>query len=363
MEEIKLLNGAFKIYNLNDNPDLSKKVLDYILLKLLDNKENFEKMIEMLKVDMSFDDILNAFNEAYKENDFYKKNNNYKQGTDYYSGDFPVPIGNIVVETNNVLDVIKYFVGGIKSRNTITISQTEYYELSLSNMVLIIFVEALAKFNISRNTLMILPYEECMYEEFDEIIEIENGKVSIKQKSFSPKYVIYIEDHAFDLEIKIEMERLKARNIDFELIEGSLESALEKIKKKKPKGVAIYTKNSNIAYDFITLANSQNVFVNSSLLNAEELNDKTNKFYYKKKIMYPSGQEINLDEDYKEYTNKFREIKTDLFAREKINKNVKEENEEIKKEIENSTETSLIEVVNPWYKRIFEKIKKLFFRR
>ena len=244
MEEIKLLNNAFRIYNLNDNPDLSKKVLDYILLRLIDNKENFEKMIEMLKVDMSFDDILNAFNEAYKENDFYKKNNNYKQGTDYYSGDFPVPIGNIVVETNNVLDVIKYFVGGIKSRNTITISQTEYYELSLSNMVLIIFVEALAKFNISRNTLMILPYEECMYEEFDEIIEIENGKVSIKQKSFSPQYVIYIEDHAFDSEIKIEMERLKARNIDFELIEGSLESALEKIKKKQLLEIILQKKNT-----------------------------------------------------------------------------------------------------------------------
>ena len=306
MEEINLLNSAFRIYNLNDIPDLSKRVLDYILLRLIDNKQNFEKMIEMLKTDITFNDILNTFNDAYKENDFYKKSNSYKQGTDYYSGDFPVPIGNIVVETNNVLDVIKYFVGGIKSRNTITISQTEYFELSLSNMVLIIFVEALAKFNISRNTLMILPFEECMYEEFDEIIEIENDKVSIKQKSFSPKYVIYIEDYAFDLEVKTEMERLTARNIDFELIDGSLESALEKIKKEKPKGVAIYTKNSNIAYDFITLANSQNVFVNSSLLNAEELNDKTNKFYYKKKIMYPSGQEINIDEYYKDVNDKIR---------------------------------------------------------
>lgn len=357
MEEIKLLNDAFKIYNLNDIPDLSKRVLEYILLRLIDNKENFEKMIEMLKEDISFNDILNAFKEACKENDFYKKSNNYMQGTDYYCGNFPVPIGNIVVETNNVLDVIKYFVGGIKSRNTITISQTEYYELSLSNMVLIIFVEALAKFNISRNTLMILPYEECMYEEFDEIIELENDKVSIKQKSFSSKNVIYIEDHFFDSEIEKEIERLKYKNINFEIIDGHLESVLEKIKKEKPNSTAIYTRNSNIAYDFITLANSQNVFVNSSLLNAEQLNDKTNKFYYKKKIMYTTGQKINLDEYYKEYTNKFKEIKTDLFAKEKI-ENDKKNNTGI----ENSNETSLIEVVNPWYKRIFEKIKKLFFR-
>ena len=349
MEEIKLLNDAFKVYNLNDDPELSKKVLDYILSRILDNKENFEKMIEMLDANVSFDDILNAFKEAYREADFYKKTNNYKQGTNYYSGNFPVPIGNIVVETNNVLDVIKYFVGGIKSRNTITISQTEYYELSLSNMVLIIFVEALAKFNISRNTLMILPFEECMYEEFDETIEIEDGKTNIKQKSFSEKRIIYIEDHSFDSEIENEIERLKINNISFEIIEGSFESALEKIKQEKPKGAVIYTKKPVMAYDFITLANSQNVFVNSSLLNEEELNDKTNEFYYIRKIMYPSGKEINLDEYYNEYTKNLSKIKTDIFA--------KDEEDSV---AEKEQETALVEVVNPWYKRIFEKIKSFF---
>lgn len=358
MEEIKLLNNVFKIYNLNDTPDLSKKVLDYILLRLIANKANFEKMIEILKAEISFNDIINAFNEAYKKNDFYKKSNSYKQGVDYYSGNFPVPIGNIVVETNNVLDVIKYFVGGIKSRNTITISQTEYYELSLSNMVLIIFIEALAKFNISRNTLMILPFEECLYEEFDEIIEIENGNVNIKQKGFSQKNIIYIEDHVFDSEINAEIERLKARKINFEIIDGNLEYVLDIIKQEKPKGVAIYTKNPNVAYDFITLANSQNVFVNSSLLNTEELNNKTNKFYYKKKIMYPSGQKINLDEYYKEY-NIFKETKEDLFTKAKIDNNLAEAN----KKSNTTIETALVEVVNPWYKRIFEKIKKLFLKK
>lgn len=352
MEEIKLLNEAFKIYNLNDDPDISKRVLDYILLRLIDNKDNFEKMIEMLKAEISFDDILNAFKEAYREKDFYKKSNDYKQGQNYYSGDFPVPIGNILVETNDVLEVIKYFVGGIKSRNTITISQTEYYELSLSNMILIIFAEALAKFNISRNTLLILPFEECTYEDFDEIIEIENGEVNIEQKSFSSKNIIYIENHEFDLEIKKEIERLKTENIEIEILDGCLEKALEKIKNEKPKATAIYTKSSDIAYDFITLANSQNVFVNASLLNKEELNNKKNKFYYKKKIMYPSGKELNLEEYYKEYTNEFKKIKTDLFAQDKT------DNREIKNE--ENKETSLVEVVTPWYKRIFEIFKKIF---
>lgn len=47
MEEINLLNNAFRIYNLNDIPDLSKRVLDYILLRLIDNKENFDVSVKL----------------------------------------------------------------------------------------------------------------------------------------------------------------------------------------------------------------------------------------------------------------------------------------------------------------------------
>lgn len=352
-EEIELLNNAFKIYNLKDIPDLSNVILNYILSRLIANKENFEKMIEMLNVDISFNDILNVFNEAYKEKDLYNKNNNYKQGTDYYRGILYAPIGNIVVETNDVLEVIKYFVRGIYSRNTITISQTEYYELSLSNLVLIIFAEALAKFNISRNTLMIMPFEECMYEKFDEVIEIDDGKVSVNQKKFLPKNIIYIEEHSFDTEINLEKERLKDKNINFEIIEGKVENALNIINEEKPEGVSIYTKNPQIAHNFIILANSPNVFVNSSLLNSEKLNDKINKLYYKKQIMYPSGKEFNLENYYKEYTDKFRNIELDIFEKEKKDSNKSEENKQ----------TDLVEVINPWYKKIFEKIRNLFFKK
>lgn len=47
MEEINLLNNAFRIYNLKDIPDLSKRVLDYILLRLIDNKENFDVSVKL----------------------------------------------------------------------------------------------------------------------------------------------------------------------------------------------------------------------------------------------------------------------------------------------------------------------------
>ena len=49
MEEIKLLNNAFKIYNLNENPELEKNILNYISTSLVSNRENFEKIIDILK--------------------------------------------------------------------------------------------------------------------------------------------------------------------------------------------------------------------------------------------------------------------------------------------------------------------------
>ena len=279
-----------------------------------------------------------------------------KQGQDYYSGDFPVPIGNILVETNNVLDVVRYFVLGIKSRNTITISQTEYYELSLSNMVLIIFSEALAKFNVSRNTLMILPFEECFPKDYDEVIEIEDGNIQVKPKEFKDRKIIYVENHDLDPEVDEERQRLRERNIKFELIYGSLEMALKFIQKAKPEVCSIYTKNPDIAYEFVTLASSPNVFVNTSVLHAEELNDKKNTFYYKKKIIYPSGQNINLEEYYKEYNPDYKEQKVEVTEKEELEESVSDTNKKIE-------ETALTEVVNPWYKRIFEKIKNLFFKK
>ena len=347
MEEIKLLNNAFKIYNLNTEPELSKNILNYISTRLVANRENFEQVIELLKSSISFSDIIKAFDVANNEEEYYKKSNGLKQGKDYYTGEYLVPIGNILVETNDVLEVIKYFVRGIKSRNTITIAQTEYREISLSNMILIIFAEALAKFNISRNTLMILPYEECFEEEFDEIIEIEE-KTYIKQKEFSNQYIIYNQDNSFNIEIEQEKQKLKGKSIEFQILTGNLELVLEKIKALRPVAVSIYSKNRELSYEFINLVKAQNVFINTSLLNSNEISKKINKLYYKKKIMYPLEKEFNFEEYTKQYENKEKLENTT---------NVKKEENHIIKQ------TALVEPINPWYKNILEKIKNLFYRK
>ncbi len=301
MEEIQILNKAFNTYNLNNEPDLSNKILNYILERILDNEPNIRQMADVTKEGVTFEEILNAFNDAYREEEYYKKQDSFSQGQDYYCGRFPVPIGNIVVETNNVLKVIKYFVGGIKSRNTITISQTEYLENSLSNMMLIIFKEAVSKFNLDNNIFNILPYEDCFYDHYDEVIEIENDEETLKQRPFSNKYIVYDNDGIFKEEVEEEKERLKDFGFDFEYINCSLDEAVEHINKIRPMGAAIYTESSNSAYNFVNMVHTPNAFVNSSLLNQEELPDKKNKLYYLKTIMYPSGKDFDLKEYLKEY--------------------------------------------------------------
>ena len=51
-----------------------------------------------------------------------------------------------MVETTNILSVLEYFIKGIKSRNSITISDIEYKENDLKNAVLLIFKNALEKY-------------------------------------------------------------------------------------------------------------------------------------------------------------------------------------------------------------------------
>ena len=301
MEEIKNLNEAFKVYNLNDDPDISKKIIDNILSRLLDNQFQINELNSVVKEGVSFDDILNSFKEAYRETDYYKVHDSIIQGKDYYVGKYPVPVGNIVVETNNVLDVVKYFVLGIKSRNTITISQTEYNDSSLSNMMLIIFGEAISKFGLDKNMLQILPFEDCFYEYYDEVIEIENSDEVLKQKPFVEKYIIYDNDGSFKENIEQEAKLLKEKNKEYEIIDGSLDEVITYINNIRPIGTSIFTQESDIAYQFVNLTHSPNTFVNSSLLNAEDEIEKKNKLYFIKKVMFPSGKDFDLEKYLKEY--------------------------------------------------------------
>ena len=346
MEEIELLNDAYEIYNLDDREDLSKQILTYIAKRILANRNYLDQLIQLLDVNISFADIWNAFEEARIEEEYYKKSDTFRKiDSLFVMGVYATSKGNIVVETDNVLEIIKCFVRSIKTRNTITISKLDYNEVSIESVILVIFCEALNKFGLDRNQIMIIPYEECYYENFDEIIVDEDGKKIVEAKPTSNKYIIYIETDSFKEEIDNEIKHLGEKGLEYEVLKGEFYETIRKINNIKPIGASIYTMDSNLGYRFINLVHSNNVFVNSSLLNSEDYNSDNNIYYLRKKIIYPlTCYDNSLDESV--------EIKP---ADEKI-----EENTAV---YENKEELNLtIPKANPWYKRIIDAIKKFFVK-
>ena len=361
-EEIKLLNDAFEIYNLDDREDISTKVLDYIADRILANRYYINQLIELLKEDYTFTDIWDAFENARNVEEHYKKSQTFRKiDSLFFMGVYATSKGNIVVETDSVTDIVKYFVDAIKTRNTITISKLDYNEVSIESVLLVILCEALNKFGLDRNLIMIMPYEECFYENFDEVIINENGKQKIDNKQVSNKYIIYIENNSFKDEIEIEKKKLEEKGLEYEVIEGEFYEAIRKINSIKPIGACIYTSDLNLGYKFINLVHSNNVFVNTTLLNSEDYSKDNNVYYLKKKIIYPMIGYDNNGDFAEEGTVDESVVEEKVVKEEMTIETPKEVTVEEPKKQDDGTEFKLVVPnANPWYKRIFEAIKNFF---
>lgn len=286
-EEMNLIKNAYNSYNLNGDEQIAKKVLKFVLSRLKENKEDIEKLIEVFKEKITFDDLISCFEKEMNETELYKKEKVMKKvGNEFYYGIYTVSVGNILIETSNTINVLKYFVKGIKSRNSITISDIEYHENDLKNAILLIFKNALEKYEIDSNLLNIVPYEECKNELFDKVILEEENRI-VNNKVFTDYSYIYLADEAFASMAVNDLSRLSNKGKQVEIIKGTFEDVINKINREEIFSTCIYTENRDLAYNFINLAQASNVFVNASLEEAEELENIEDEFYMKKKIIYP----------------------------------------------------------------------------
>jgi len=90
----------------------------------------------------------------------------------------------------------------------------------------------------------------------------------------------------FIKEAKTEYDEEIKKGRKVELVGEDIDSAIEKINECVSEGAVIYTKNPDIAYKFVNLVKSKNVFVNATLLNSELVEKSNNDLLMNKKIMY-----------------------------------------------------------------------------
>ena len=150
-----------------------------------------------------------------------------------------------------------------------------------------IIQEALKKFEINENLIQIVPYEECDYTKCDKVIyTYDNKNIKNREKNETDDLYVYIETEELKKEALDEFNYQKSKGNNVYLIEGNNREFLEKINKSRSKGVVIYTKNKELAYKFLTLVNSKNVFINCTLDYIENVKKCDNELLENKKIMY-----------------------------------------------------------------------------
>ena len=331
------MQNAYSTYNLNEDGDLPEKVLSYLFDRINANRKEIEKLISMYKIKLTIEDILNIVREeTSKKNAYLGKTIIDRQG--FMLAQVLVPVGLVVVRAYNPLQIIRYWIKAIKTRNAVAVVTNKYSEYSLEALVLVIIKEALSKFNLSSNLVMYVSEEECKYELFDEIIYTcskdgelyKNPEVQdmMRLSSNADKKYVYMEDEEFKSEA--------VQNKDVTILTGSFEKVINRI--KNAKGAVIYTKSSEKAYRFINEACCENVFVNTNLQNAFETVECADEMYRYKNIIIPVPKEVLLSKKEKSEESSDSTIQSN----------------------KNDTNNMMIEYKESLWKKIKNRFKELF---
>lgn len=285
------MQNAYNVYNINDDASLPNRILEYLKSRIEENRNEIEKIISIFEAKITVNEIIDIIeDEKNKKPKSMGKTIVDKNG--FMFAQVLEPVGIIALRAYDPLEVIKYWVRAIKTKNAIAVVSKFYSEHSLESLILLITKEALKKFNINENLVEYLPEDKIEYELFDKVIYTcdKDGNIFEKPESQdifklsgnAKKKFVYIEDEIFRAEAE--------KNEDAEFITGDIEEVIANV--KNANSVVIYTKDSNKAYKFINLANAGNVFVNTNLQNAFETLSNDDELYRYKNVIIPVPKEL-----------------------------------------------------------------------
>ena len=149
-ENVSKLRKATNDYRLNNSYEITENILKYIQERIIANKNEIEELIELKEEKYKYEEIKNAIDEEIEKEIKYKNYRRmYINKEKFISTSLLMPIGVIAVEAFDTIEVIRYFIRAIKSRNSIAISDVEYDEQSVKFLILEILQEALKKYGLN----------------------------------------------------------------------------------------------------------------------------------------------------------------------------------------------------------------------
>ena len=279
-KEIVDARRAYRKYVINNNKNISKDVLSYISMKIEENEEKINQIIEINNDSITYQEIAEMIIEEKQQIAKFKAKNNK-------TGRYNVPVGVIGIECDNVEDSIKAMLKAVSTRNAVIILHNNFNIYSTESLILLIFKECLKNFYIDDNIIQMFEKEEIDLSKLDKLIK-KDGK--IVGKDVKNTIYIYQENKEYESEVQNEIERLQNNELyksyEIKPIAGEFGDIVNYLNENEASAVCMYTNNTQKAYKFINWINSPNVFVNTGIKKCNDTIQENNDYFNSKFVLH-----------------------------------------------------------------------------
>lgn len=279
-QEIVDARRAYRKYVINNNKDISKDILSYITVKIEENEEKINQIIEINNDDITYQEIAEMIVEEKQQVSKFKSKN-------AKTGRYNVPVGVIGIECEDVEDSVNAMLKAISTRNAVIVLHDNYNKYSTEALILLIFKECLKNFYVDDNIIQMFGKEEIDLSKLDKIIKRDGNS---SKKSESNTIYIYQENKEYEDEVQNEVERLQNNELyksyEIKPITGEFGDIINYLNDKEASAVCMYTNNTQKAYKFINWINSPNVFVNTGIKNCKGVAKESSDYFNSKFVLH-----------------------------------------------------------------------------
>jgi len=279
-KEIVDARRAYRKYVINNNKNISKDVLSYISMKIEENEEKINQIIDINNDSITYQEIAEMIIEEKQQIAKFKAKNSK-------TGRYNVPVGVIGIECDNVEDSIKAMLKAVSTRNAVIILHNNFNIYSTESLILLIFKECLKNFYIDDNIIQMFEKEEIDLSKLDKLIK-KDGK--IVGKDVKNTIYIYQENKEYENEVQNEIERLQNNELyksyEIKPIAGEFGDIVNYLNENEASAVCMYTNNTQKAYKFINWINSPNVFVNTGIKKCNDTIQENNDYFNSKFVLH-----------------------------------------------------------------------------